>query len=56
VSGLPPSLGADQDTVALPFPAVAVTPVGAAGFDRAAEILMNDATDGTPLELRMNSM
>jgi hypothetical protein len=48
--------GAVQETVANRSPAVAVTPVGAAG---AVGVLLSCtivATDGTPLSLRMNSM
>ena len=54
--GLPPSLGAVHDTFALPLPGVAETPVGAAGADSVGAMLMNEATEGTPFEFRMNSM
>jgi len=49
VIGLPPSSGADHDTVAVVFPAVAVTLVGAAGCVRLAGVTEFDAADGGPV-------
>jgi hypothetical protein len=47
---LPPLLlGAVQDTVAVVSPALAVTPVGAAGTDSAVGVTELDAVDAAPL-------
>jgi hypothetical protein len=58
VIGLPPLDGAVQLTAADPLPAVAMTPAGAAGTVWVVAWLRPTmlATDGVPLELRMNSM
>jgi hypothetical protein len=56
VIGLPPFAGAVQETVALAFPAVALTPVGAAGALSVGAMLMIAAVDGTPVESTRNSM
>src|SRR5256885_1135245 len=56
VIGLPPSFGADQDTVALASPGIAVTFDGAAGAVAGLLSLMIGATAGTPLSFRANSM
>src|SRR4051812_16538953 len=56
VTGLPLFGGAVHRTVENPSPAVALTPVGAAGAVGAWDICTIEATDGTPLSLTMNSM
>jgi hypothetical protein len=57
VIGEPPSDGAVQVTDAEPFPAVAATAVGAPGTVAGAGFIRTIAAmEGTPSELRMNSM
>jgi hypothetical protein len=57
VIGEPPLAGAVHESEAEPFPATAVTPVGAAGAVGAAAVMCTVAAiDGTPDLLRMNSM
>jgi hypothetical protein len=56
VIGLPLLFGAVQPTVAEPSPAVAATDDGADGALGGCPMWTIEATDGTPLSLRMNSM